>query len=233
MRAHARDETSANSFILHIYLEYVLLSLRLRIEFFLILRASFSVPILIDIILLLHRGVTAKAFIEKATSNYVVDDKNAPAADDEGLPGSKKHFTLLDGPSPKDYVCPVSPPTEFRTYKISKIGKKGRKGKERKESVLCVPRQVLSFDGPLRQESIRKGQKLQASGLEIQYIKAKLSTSGLRIISPDVMKEAKDFIEKAASNSVVDDESAPAADDEGLPGSKKCSTLLDGPSPKD
>nr|GEV28211.1 hypothetical protein [Tanacetum cinerariifolium] len=44
----------------------------------------------------------AKAFIEKATSNSVIDDKSAPAADDEGLSGSKKHSTLLDGPSPKD-----------------------------------------------------------------------------------------------------------------------------------
>nr|GEV28213.1 RNA-directed DNA polymerase, eukaryota, reverse transcriptase zinc-binding domain protein [Tanacetum cinerariifolium] len=37
----------------------------------------------------------AKAFIEKATSNSVVDDKSAPA-DDEGLLGLKKRYTLLD-----------------------------------------------------------------------------------------------------------------------------------------
>nr|GEU93318.1 hypothetical protein [Tanacetum cinerariifolium] len=44
----------------------------------------------------------AKAFIEKATSNYVVDDKSAPADDDDGLSGLKKRSTLLDGPYPKD-----------------------------------------------------------------------------------------------------------------------------------
>nr|GEV82382.1 hypothetical protein [Tanacetum cinerariifolium] len=44
----------------------------------------------------------AKAFIEKATSNSVVDDKSAPADDDEGLSGLKKRSTLLDGPYPKD-----------------------------------------------------------------------------------------------------------------------------------
>nr|GEZ90899.1 hypothetical protein [Tanacetum cinerariifolium] len=108
----------------------------------------------------------AKAFIEKANSNYVVDDKSAPAADDEGLSDSKKRSTLLDGPSPKDYDS-------------------------------CISKSSSTYS------------------------------------AHDVMKEAKDFIEKDASNSIVDDESAPAADDEGLPGSKKCSTLLDGPSPKD
>nr|GEU93319.1 hypothetical protein [Tanacetum cinerariifolium] len=106
---------------------------------------------------------------------------NAPAADDEGLSGSKKHSTLLDGPSPKDYVHAVS----------------------------LFSRIFCESDG------------------------GKTYVSDLIRLGDHVLLEAKDFIEKAASNSVVDDESAPAANDEGLPGSKKCSALLDGPSPKD
>ncbi|GJR37289.1 RNA-directed DNA polymerase, eukaryota, reverse transcriptase zinc-binding domain protein [Tanacetum coccineum] len=151
----------------------------------------------------------------------------------------------------------------------------------------CPTLDVLSYDGPSREESFRKGQKLQALGMEVQDIKEKFKEAGdvdaknklinkwiedyessendelfhfirnrtfilkqqrlldeqTEIIAErqnvlktvrDVMKKAKAFIEKATSNSVVDDETAPtAAPAEGLPGSKKRSTLLDGPSLKD
>ncbi|PWA40540.1 hypothetical protein CTI12_AA561900 [Artemisia annua] len=137
----------------------------------------------------------------------------------------------------------------------------------------CPTLDVLPFEGPLKEESLRKARKLQASGRKIKDIKESLKVARdvkaknelinkwmqefdsrkkgplyhyiknkmIIIQKQRIIDEQTKIIEdgnnllkafKLKTSSVVDDESAPVAD-EGLPGLKKCSTVLDGTSLKD
>lgn len=139
----------------------------------------------------------------------------------------------------------------------------------------CPTLDVLPFEGPLKEENVRKGQKLQACGRKIKDIKESLKVAGdvdaknglinnwieefdsrekgplFHIIKNRILlsqkqkiidehkkalEDGKNFlkalkavlktssvVDEGAPVPVVDDESAPVAD-EGLPGLKNCST---------